>query len=121
MDKGILYSYSMEGTQRLHSSSSGEGKRKREREREKKEEGERGGKEGKLFLPNRKRGRPPGATISIDERRRATSASGSSTLLWFFVSPADCSDIYFHCRSCQRYLDIYRGALGRRKSWTIAR
>lgn len=31
------------------------------------------------------------------------------------------SDIYFHCRSCQRYLDIYRGALGRRKSWTIAR
>lgn len=30
-------------------------------------------------------------------------------------------DIYFHCRSCQRYLDIYRGALGRRKSWTIAR
>lgn len=94
--------------------------RKRDRER-KREEG-KGRKGRKAISPEPEAGTPTGgASISIDGRRRATSASGSSTLPWFFVSPADCSDIYFHCRSCQRYLDIYRGALGRRKSWTIAR
>lgn len=42
---------------------------------------------------------------------------GSSTLLWLFVSSSARSDIYFHRRSCQRYLDIHMDALVLQDTW----
>lgn len=36
---------------------------------------------------------------------------------WFFISSSARSDIYFHRRFCQRYLDIDMGALDLQDTW----